>query len=134
MILDTDVLIAAISPRCSRRLSSQLAHAAVPLYTTAVNWGEICHGLAEVPPWRAEMLRQRYLYLTDPPLEILHFDHVCAEVFGQLRSLLERKGQRLDDLDLMIASIALRHDLTLVTGNTRHFSRVPGLRVENWLA
>ena len=33
----------------------------------------------------------------------------------------------------MIASIALRHNMTLVTGNTRHFSRVPGLRVENWL-
>ncbi len=36
-------------------------------------------------------------------------------------------------MDLLIASIALRHDLPLITGNTRHFSRVPGLRVENWL-
>lgn len=36
--------------------------------------------------------------------------------------------------DLRIASIALAHDLTLVTGNARHFSRVPGLNVENWMA
>jgi tRNA(fMet)-specific endonuclease VapC len=33
----------------------------------------------------------------------------------------------------MIASIALAHEAVLVTGNTRHFSRVPGLRLENWL-
>jgi len=42
-------------------------------------------------------------------------------------------GQRLDDPDLRIAAICVAHDLTLVTGNVRHFERVPGLRVENWL-
>ena len=43
-------------------------------------------------------------------------------------------GRRLDEPDLRIASIALSRNLTVITGNVRHFSRVPGLRLENWLA
>ena len=46
---------------------------------------------------------------------------------------LEAVGRPLEDADLQIAAICLAHDLTLVTGNVRHFERVPGLRVENWL-
>jgi tRNA(fMet)-specific endonuclease VapC len=55
------------------------------------------------------------------------------EHYGPLRARLEQAGRRIDEPDLPIASIALSHDLTVVTGNTRHFARVPGLRVENWL-
>ena len=61
---------------------------------------------------------------------ILPFD--CAEVYGKLRSNLEATGNRLDDMDLLIASTALEHKLTLVTNNTRHFSRVVNLDLEDW--
>ena len=46
---------------------------------------------------------------------------------------LERAGTRLAEPDLRIAAIALTHDFTVVTGNVRHFGRVSGLRVENWI-
>jgi tRNA(fMet)-specific endonuclease VapC len=46
---------------------------------------------------------------------------------------LERPGKRLDDPDLRIVATVLAHEATLITGNTRHFQRVPGLRHENWL-
>ena len=52
---------------------------------------------------------------------------------NQLRAELERQGRRLDEPDLRIASIALSRQLTVVTGNVRHFRRVPELAVENWL-
>ncbi len=42
-------------------------------------------------------------------------------------------GQRVAEPDLRVAAIALARDATLVTGNVRHFERVPGLRIENWL-
>ena len=64
---------------------------------------------------------------------VLPFNEAAAEIYGALRADLERIGKRLDDPDLRIASIALSRDLTLVTGNVRYFSRVPGLRIENWL-
>ena len=52
---------------------------------------------------------------------ILPFDERAAEVYGPLRAQLESEGRRLDEPDLRIASIALSRDLTLVTGNVRHF-------------
>ena len=61
------------------------------------------------------------------------FERRAAETYGRLRADLERVGTPLAEPDLRIASIALTHDLTVVTGNVRHFSRAPGLRVENWL-
>ncbi|MDP9373953.1 MAG: type II toxin-antitoxin system VapC family toxin, partial [Chloroflexota bacterium] len=53
--------------------------------------------------------------------------------YGTLRAELEAAGTPLAEPDLRIASIALTHDLTLVTGNLRHFGRISGLAVENWL-
>lgn len=64
---------------------------------------------------------------------VLPFDAAAAEVYGPLRARLESEGRRLDEPDLRIASVALSRGLTLITGNVRHFSRVPDLSVENWL-
>ena len=50
-----------------------------------------------------------------------------------LKARLRAQGQLIADNDLYIASIALRHDLILLTGNLRHYERVSGLRVETWL-
>jgi len=131
MILDTDVLSAIISPRCPDRLVRELAEAEGPVYTTAVNWGEIAYGLARHP--RGDRLRAHYERLVLPALEMLPFDGDCAEAYGRLRAELEKKGERLGEADLMIAAIALHHGFTLVSGNTRHLSRVPGLKLANWL-
>ncbi len=78
-------------------------------------------------------LRDRYERLVLPALEILAFDEGCAEVYGSLRAELEEEGEPLAEAELMIASIALRHDLMLVSGKARHFGRVPDLRFANWL-
>lgn len=131
MILDTDILSAIISPHCPARVAEELERAQDPIYTTAINWAEICYGLARHPS--GERLRRHYRRMVLPALEILDFDAGCAEVYGRLRAELEANGKRLGEADLMIASIALRHRLLLVSGNTRHFRRVPGLRLENWL-
>jgi tRNA(fMet)-specific endonuclease VapC len=58
----------------------------------------------------------------------------CAEEFGKLRGVLKRQGVVVNPVDLMIASVALVHDLTLVTNNTADFHSIPGLRLEDWLA
>ena len=64
---------------------------------------------------------------------ILPFDELAAEAYARVRAELERQGSPLALADLMIASVALVHDLTVVTGNVSHFARVRGLAVENWL-
>lgn len=62
----------------------------------------------------------------------LPFDDKAAEIYGQIRAELERVGTPIGPNDLMIAAIAVANDVTLVTHNTREFSRVKGLKFEDW--
>lgn len=62
----------------------------------------------------------------------LPFDDLAADIYGRIRADLERAGTPIGANDLMIASIALANDLTLITHNTREFSRVSGLQLEDW--
>lgn len=64
----------------------------------------------------------------------LPFDDLAAEIYGRIRSDLEKIGQPIGPNDLLIAAIALAHDLTLVTHNTRKFSRVNNLQIADWEA
>jgi tRNA(fMet)-specific endonuclease VapC len=55
-----------------------------------------------------------------------------AKISAELYSSLRQTGQIIDDIDLLIAGIAIENDMTLVTNNENHFGRIPGLRIENW--
>jgi tRNA(fMet)-specific endonuclease VapC len=59
-------------------------------------------------------------------------DKIC-ETFGKLKASLEKVGKIIDDADLFIAACALVNNVTLVTNNEKHFRRIRGLQVENWL-
>lgn len=64
---------------------------------------------------------------------ILPWDAKAANRHGELRADLKARGKPIDDFDEMIAAHALTVGAVVVTDNTRHFSRVPGLVIENWL-
>jgi tRNA(fMet)-specific endonuclease VapC len=66
------------------------------------------------------------------PLRSFPFDDACAHEYGLLRADLERHGQPIRANDLMIAAIARRNDLTVVTHNVGEFAGVVGLKVEDW--
>ncbi len=66
------------------------------------------------------------------PLQSLRFDDRCAEEYGQIKATLAAQGQLIGPNDLLIAAIARAHDAVLVTHNTREFSRVTALRLEDW--
>ena len=128
---DTDVISAAMRPAPPMHLVRRLARTPIEEQcTTAITVGEILYGAARAGrPGLVETLRA----LVTSAQPVIPFDEKAAEAYGPLRAELERRGQRLDGLDLRIAAIALSRDLTLVTGNVRHFEQVPGLRIENWL-
>jgi tRNA(fMet)-specific endonuclease VapC len=68
------------------------------------------------------------------PLEVAAFDDVASESYGRVRASLETNGTPIGPLDTLIASHhALSISATIVTNNVREFSRVEGLRVENWM-
>jgi predicted nucleic acid-binding protein len=129
---DTDVVSATMRRDPPLHLVRRLA--VVPVdeqFTTSITLGELVYGAAR--KGSAELV-QRVRELVVSGLAVVAFDRPAAEVYGNVRAQLEREGRRLAEPDLRIAAIALSRDLTLVTGNVRHFQRVPGLRVENWLA
>ena len=69
-----------------------------------------------------------------PALTVLPYDQAVVRVYGEIAAALEGAGRRLADADLQIAATAVHHGLTLVTGNIRHFARVPGLDLHRVLA
>jgi tRNA(fMet)-specific endonuclease VapC len=66
-------------------------------------------------------------------VSLLDFDAACAERFGRERGTSLQRGISVSRMDLMIASVALVHDLTLVTHNTADYQNIPGLRLDDWL-
>lgn len=100
-------------------------------FTTAITLGELLYGAFRRDSAR---LQRQVREMIHGALTVLPFDEAAAETYGSLRAKLEAAGRPLAEPDTRIASIALSRDLTLITGNVRHFQRVPGLAVENWLA
>jgi tRNA(fMet)-specific endonuclease VapC len=62
----------------------------------------------------------------------LPFSDSAADIFGDVRAHLVKLGTPVGPYDLMIASIALANGLTVVTHNTKEFSRIPGLQIVDW--
>lgn len=62
----------------------------------------------------------------------LSFDDHAADHYGQIRAQLEKLGTIVGPYDMMIAAIARSNDLTVVTHNTKEFSRIPELKLDDW--
>ena len=67
------------------------------------------------------------------PLEILPYGDEAAKYYGDLRAHLEKRGNPIGSLDMLIAAHALSISVTLVTNNEKEFNRVPNLNIENWV-
>ena len=92
---------------------------------------ELRYGLMRLP---SEVAAPRLAALAQllRPMQMLPFDSDCAAQAARVRVSLEAAGTPIGPHDTLIAATALRHQATLVTRNTREFSRVPGLHWLNW--
>ena len=130
ILLDTDSLSELMRARPSSRLVARLEEVpAAEQATTSITLGEIAYGARKAKRFE---LYERAVGLLQG-VEVLDFDRAAAERYGEIRVALERAGVRLADPDLRIAAIALAAGRLLVTGNVKHFKRVPGLRSEDWI-
>jgi tRNA(fMet)-specific endonuclease VapC len=131
-IFDTDIYTNVIRKVPSETLINRLKK--VPRrdqFTTTITIGEVYYGIMKVSD-KTKLLKLFEDVLL-PRATILSFDFSAAKKYGEIRSLLEKQGTPLAHADLQIASIALSMNMTLITGNLKHFQRIPGLAVENWL-
>jgi tRNA(fMet)-specific endonuclease VapC len=73
---------------------------------------------------------KRFLELVD----VVDFDAACADAYSRIRLSLRKKGKPTGEMDMLIASVAIAHDATLVTHNLKHFKAIDGLKLEDWRA
>ncbi len=132
-LFDTDSISELLRPRPLRPYLDWLE--TIPRdeqFTSAVTVGELFKGAyrSAAKERHLKNIEQRVL----PAVTTLPYDISAARVFGKIRADLERSGNILPDADLQIAATALYHDLELVTGNIRHFERIPDLRLNHTFA
>ncbi len=127
-LLDTDVCIEILrgNAQVLQRRRSTLDRVA----TTGITACELAYGAANS---RAPEPNQTLVTEFLSTLPILDFTLAAALLFGHHKARLRASGMTVADADLMIAAIALAQGATLVTGNTPHYERFQGLRLENWI-
>ena len=127
-LFDTDAVSEALKPRPAPAYMRWLATVSkAEQFVSAVTVAELfegAHRLADPRPYATPLSD-----LVLPAFVVLAVDTEVAKLFGRLAGGLFRAGTRIADMDLMIAATAIAHDLEMVTGNIRHFDRVPGLRI-----
>lgn len=128
-LLDTNVCVEYLrnrNPHVNSRLRSQSPS---DLRLCSVVIGELVYGAwrSNDPPRNLALLSGFFSTIASVP-----FDDMAANEYGRIRQELNSRGSPIGPNDLMIASIALLHGLTIVTHNTAEFSRVDGLAVEDW--
>jgi predicted nucleic acid-binding protein len=129
-LLDTNIVSAYL--RRPALLAHRFEQHTGRLYLPTIVLAEL-----HVVPWRlrdpGRMLDAIEALIRDE-VTVLDFDASCAAVFGQVRAERLNQGVTIPLMDLLIGSVALAYDLTVVSHNTDHFALIPGLRLVNWLA
>jgi tRNA(fMet)-specific endonuclease VapC len=132
--LDTNVVIFAINerrPKIAERLHRELA-AGTPMIVPAIVMFELEYGCAKSK--RREHSRRTLEVFLSAGFDQPPFDIEDAREAGEIRALLEARGQPIGPYDTLIAAQARRRGATLVTLNVREFERVPRLKIEDWAA
>jgi len=129
-MIDTDLCIRVLRdrPAAARQRFNAEAHA---LCISVVTLTELLYG-AEKSTRQAE--NRRAVEDFADRVAVLPFDPAAAAHTADIRATLERRGMAIGGYDTMIAGHARSRGLVVVTGNLREFSRVDGLRAEDWLA
>jgi len=127
-LLDTDILIYSL--KGDEIVNDNIRrHIDDPIRTTVISLMELFYGAYKSENRTGNLSKVKTIATT---MEIISPGPESSEIFGMLKSDLESSGNRLDDFDLTIATIALSHNYTLVTNNEKHFKRIQGLKIENW--
>ena len=128
-MLDTDIS-SYVMKRSDRAVLKRLQRIAVDdVCISAITKSELLYGV-EISPRRAkdQAALEEYLMYA----EVLDYPDEAAQHYAQIRAHLKAFGKMIGTNDLFIAAHARSQGLTLVTNNTREFSRVNDLKIENW--
>ena len=129
-LLDTNIVIYFLNDthEVSKKL---LSNKKTELGISMIAFSELVYGAYNSTRCEKNLNQLKNL-ITD--IQLVPFCENSAYLFGENKAYLKKKGTVVDDVDLMIGSIAIANNMTLITNNTKHFSPIPKLKLDNWCA
>lgn len=127
-LLDTNICIFFLRglydiPQYLERIGRQNCH------ISEITVGELLYGAA------CSANKEKHFRQVNELISLLAIEPIypILPTFAETKALLRKQGTLIDDFDLLIGTTALKHDMILVTENMKHLSRIPNLRIENWI-
>jgi predicted nucleic acid-binding protein len=127
-LVDTDIasnFAKNVSPKLKQKMLENLGEWAI----SSVTYHELWRGLMQTNSEKVEEIVTSFL----SNVRVIDFDEGDARESGRIHAELIKAGKQIGDSDTLIAGQAIANQLTIVTNNTKHFSRVKGLQLENWM-
>ncbi|MCL4468636.1 MAG: type II toxin-antitoxin system VapC family toxin [Deltaproteobacteria bacterium] len=128
-MLDTNICIYLIKQKSPSILKHLKRYSVGDIGISSITLAELYYGVE----------KSRYIQINREalgefllPLEITDFDEKASQIYGVVRANLEKDGNLIGSMDMLIASHALSLDVTLITNNTREFKRIKQLKVSDW--
>lgn len=129
-MLDTNICIYIIKKHPEQVLNKLITLTMDDVCISSVTLAELMYGVQKSQHQQKNIAAlEEFL----SPFEIMFFDDEAAITYGNIRAFLEKTGIPIGSLDLMIAAHAQSLNSILVTNNTKEFSRVPNLKIEDWV-
>jgi tRNA(fMet)-specific endonuclease VapC len=128
-LIDTNICIYIMNKRPIKVIQKFKQFDVGEICVSTITVSELQYGVVKSKNHRLNRQRvQEFL----SPLEIIPYDESAANMYGDIRYQLEKRGEPIGPLDLMIAAHALSGNFVLVTNNEKEFKRIKQLKIENW--
>jgi tRNA(fMet)-specific endonuclease VapC len=129
-LLDTNTCIYIINKRPSQIVQKVKLYKPHEIKISTVSLAELEYGAS-----KSKYCEQNRIAILNfvSSFDLIPFDDLDAEIYGQIRADLEKKGQVIGPYDMQIAAQAIQKDFTLVTNNVKEFRRIENLKYENWI-
>lgn len=127
-LIDTDIIIYSLKGH-HKVQEWMLSTQNIPKYISVITYGELIYGARKSKHSERNMATANRIADLFPVIDI---NKGIIELFGDLKAKQEISGNRIDDMDLLIASTAIYMNFSLVTNNKNHFNRIEDLTLEDW--
>lgn len=128
-MLDTNICIFIMKNSSERLLQNIVSHKKEDVCMSSISYSELLFGVSK-SLYKGKNMRNLKLLIKD--IRVIPYTQECADAYGAIRYELEKKGTPIGHLDMLIAAHSKTLGMSLVTNNTKEFSRVPGLDIEDW--
>jgi len=130
-LLDTNICVELIRQKSQTLITRLVTCSPGEVAVSTITVAELAYGVQKSSQIRKNQAAFEQFLL---PLEIADFDQRASLAYGTLRAMLEREGNMVGAMDMLIGAHALSLEVTLVTNNTNEFKRIPNLNLEDWMA